>query len=257
VTSHTGLVARRAMPLVHLYIPKYSASYIPIYYDTQVALSSLSNVHHYVIIKKFIHSFINGPTSLCWEISQSQGLYLHTDIHAPSVIRTHDHSVRADRDSSCLRPRGHRDRHNEEVAGFYFRYIPVFTCRWEIQTYLHKTFPPSRCLHKARRTLCRSVSSHPNRGSHRGDCLLGCDAVQSGSFLPMFRVGELPPVLLIDGTQEPLSNDIPRFWLPGRTVRGQQHSSNSDRGVSFYETSLSSVVRYFATLSGARLHAIK
>jgi hypothetical protein len=55
-------------------------------------------------------------------ISPSQGCYLHTeehkhrinahniDIHALSSIRTHDPSVRASEDSSCLRPRGHCDR---------------------------------------------------------------------------------------------------------------------------------------------------
>jgi hypothetical protein len=34
----------------------------------------------------------------------------HTHIHASSGIRTHDLSVGADEDSSCLRPRGHCDR---------------------------------------------------------------------------------------------------------------------------------------------------
>jgi hypothetical protein len=34
----------------------------------------------------------------------------HTDIHALIGIRTHDPSVRASKDSSCLRPRGHCDR---------------------------------------------------------------------------------------------------------------------------------------------------
>jgi hypothetical protein len=33
----------------------------------------------------------------------------NTDIHALSGIRTHDPSVRASEDSSCLRPRGHSD----------------------------------------------------------------------------------------------------------------------------------------------------
>jgi hypothetical protein len=83
-----------------------------------------------------------GSTALCWAlaafsvswsyaqsvgplgrgISPSQGRYLHTgqheprmnahniDIHALSGIRTHDLSVRASEDSSCLRPRGHCDR---------------------------------------------------------------------------------------------------------------------------------------------------
>jgi hypothetical protein len=57
-------------------------------------------------------------------ISSSQGLYLNTqdntktqnkhicipNIHALSWIRTHDHSVRASDDGSCLRPLGYRDR---------------------------------------------------------------------------------------------------------------------------------------------------
>jgi hypothetical protein len=32
-------------------------------------------------------------------------------MNASSEIRTHDPSVRAGEDGSCLRPRGHRDRH--------------------------------------------------------------------------------------------------------------------------------------------------
>jgi hypothetical protein len=54
-------------------------------------------------------------------ISPSQGRYLYTgqhkhrinaytDINALSGIRTHDRSVRASEDSSCLRLRGHYDR---------------------------------------------------------------------------------------------------------------------------------------------------
>jgi hypothetical protein len=93
--------------------------------------------------QNFIHSFINGSTSLCWVlasssgslsffaqtvgllgrgISLSQGRYLHTeqhkfrinahaDNHALSGIRTHDPSVRASEDSSCFRERGRCDRH--------------------------------------------------------------------------------------------------------------------------------------------------
>jgi hypothetical protein len=58
-------------------------------------------------------------------ISPSQGLYintgqhkhrLHTHTHIPNIralsgIGSHDHSVRASEDSSCLKPRGYRDRH--------------------------------------------------------------------------------------------------------------------------------------------------
>jgi hypothetical protein len=52
-------------------------------------------------------------------ISPTQGLYLHrttqhrktrTHIHASGWIRTHDPSVRAVEDSTCLRPLGHWDR---------------------------------------------------------------------------------------------------------------------------------------------------
>jgi hypothetical protein len=57
-------------------------------------------------------------------ISPSQGHYLHagqhkyrinanTDIHALSGIRTHDSSVWASEDSSCLRPRCYRDRYSK------------------------------------------------------------------------------------------------------------------------------------------------
>jgi hypothetical protein len=57
------------------------------------------------------------------EISPSQSCYLHaeqhrhvinanTDIHALSRNRIHDPSVQASEDSSCLRPRDHRDRRN-------------------------------------------------------------------------------------------------------------------------------------------------
>jgi hypothetical protein len=57
-------------------------------------------------------------------ISPTQGLYLHrttqhrktrTNIHASSGIRTHDPSVRAVEDSTCLRPRGHCDRPKQKA----------------------------------------------------------------------------------------------------------------------------------------------
>jgi hypothetical protein len=58
-------------------------------------------------------------------ISSSQDLYLNTGenkhiytphINALSVIRTHDHSVRASECSSCLRPLDYRDRLASERA---------------------------------------------------------------------------------------------------------------------------------------------
>jgi hypothetical protein len=61
-------------------------------------------------------------------ISPLQGCYLHTeqykhrinarntDIHTLSRIQTHDSSVRAGEDSSCLRPRGHCDRPADDIG---------------------------------------------------------------------------------------------------------------------------------------------
>jgi hypothetical protein len=99
-----------------------------------------------------IHSFINGSTVLSLGtglffssviiftqsvgllgrlMGPSQGRYLHTgqhkhtidaqrDIHALSRIRTHDPSVRARDDSSCLIPRGHCNWHTKLL----FQHIP-------------------------------------------------------------------------------------------------------------------------------------
>jgi hypothetical protein len=52
--------------------------------------------------------------------SPPQGLYLHTeqtrtDTHASSGIQTHDPSVRAGEEGSCLRPRSHCDRPHRTV----------------------------------------------------------------------------------------------------------------------------------------------
>jgi hypothetical protein len=49
--------------------------------------------------------------------SQTQNKRAHTpNIHALSGIRTHDHSVQASEDSSCLRQLGYRDRLASERA---------------------------------------------------------------------------------------------------------------------------------------------
>jgi hypothetical protein len=67
-------------------------------------------------------SYTHSVGPLGCGISPSQGVFLRTEqhkhntnahntnIHALSGIRAHDPSVRASEDSSCLRPRGHRDR---------------------------------------------------------------------------------------------------------------------------------------------------
>jgi hypothetical protein len=71
-------------------------------------------------------------------ISPSQGRYLntrqhkhrinaYTDIHALSGIRTHDTSFRASEDSSCLRPRDHRERIVlQSNVGYVFSIISLF-----------------------------------------------------------------------------------------------------------------------------------
>jgi hypothetical protein len=70
---------------------------------------------------QFCNNFLQTVGLLGRVISPSQGLYLNTgqhkhrinayaDIHVLSEIRTHDPSVRASKDSTCLRPCGYRDR---------------------------------------------------------------------------------------------------------------------------------------------------
>jgi hypothetical protein len=44
----------------------------------------------------------------------------HIDIHALSRIQTHDPSVRASEDSSCLRPRDQRVRHTYEHCVIFY-----------------------------------------------------------------------------------------------------------------------------------------
>jgi hypothetical protein len=55
-----------------------------------------------------------------------------TDIHASSGIRTHDPSVRAGEDSSCLRPRGHCDRHNISYWMLNKVYCSQNYCFWTL-----------------------------------------------------------------------------------------------------------------------------
>jgi hypothetical protein len=65
-------------------------------------------------------SYAQPVELLGWGVSPSQGSYLHTeqnkqrikaDTHASSGTQTHDLSVWANKDSSCLSPRSHYDRH--------------------------------------------------------------------------------------------------------------------------------------------------
>jgi hypothetical protein len=74
------------------------------------------------LFSSFVIIFTQTVGRLGRVIRPSQGSYLHTgqhkhrknahtDIHSLSGIRTHDPTVRASEDSSCLRRRSHCDRH--------------------------------------------------------------------------------------------------------------------------------------------------
>jgi hypothetical protein len=79
----------------------------------------LSTCYTELYHQKIIHFITTGvrtsnPTSLRTLQSQYPAITLaHTDMHALSGIRTHDRSVQAGEDSSCLRPRGHSDRQDK------------------------------------------------------------------------------------------------------------------------------------------------
>jgi hypothetical protein len=80
--------------------------------------------------------------------------WTHTDIHALSGIRTHDPSIRAIEDGSCLRPRGHwplirriKSRSVGSIYDFIFEFVPSFqvstTKIWYVFLNSHKRAPPT------------------------------------------------------------------------------------------------------------------
>jgi hypothetical protein len=80
-----------------------------------IVLVDLGRFFSFLIYTQSVEVLVRG-------ISPSQGRYphteqnkhrinAHTDIHVLSGIRTHDPSARTSEDSSCLRRRGHCDRH--------------------------------------------------------------------------------------------------------------------------------------------------
>jgi hypothetical protein len=128
------------------------------------------------IWKSIIYILIYGSTVLCWTlaafsafysytqsvgllgrgISPSQGRYLHTeqhkhrinvhtDVHICSRIRTHDPSVRASEDSSCLRPRGHCYRLSDGS-------LPYAKNKW-LLSFANEFSPPSHTLFLLRSIL--------------------------------------------------------------------------------------------------------
>jgi hypothetical protein len=93
--------------------------------------------------------FMQTVGLLAQDISPSQGRYLHTgqhkhrinahntDIHALSGIRTHDPSVPATEDISCLRPRGYRDRQPTRLIQIKFQ--------WATSTNSRHRYTPEYC----------------------------------------------------------------------------------------------------------------
>jgi hypothetical protein len=95
----------------------------------QSVYSCYSSLEHRASVKRFVSlQFLNLRQSvglLGQGTSPSQGRYLYTgqhkrrinehiDMHALSRIRTHDPSVWAGEDGSCLRPQGHCDQLPEQ-----------------------------------------------------------------------------------------------------------------------------------------------
>jgi hypothetical protein len=102
-----------------------------LFYFFSLSYSCCSHLEHRTSVKRFVSlQFLNLRQSvelLGVGISPSQGRYLtqtQTDIHALSGTRTHDPSVRAGEDISCLRQCSHGDR----LAFLYERSIYERIC---------------------------------------------------------------------------------------------------------------------------------
>jgi hypothetical protein len=119
-------------------INKYSANRPPYTYTSFIHSFIHQWLYSPLLGPGLFFSFVIFFTQTVWflgrVLSPSQGRYLHTgqhkhrinaltDIHALSGVRTHDPSVLASEDSSCLRPRGHRDR--------LIQYTTLHTSTWK------------------------------------------------------------------------------------------------------------------------------
>jgi hypothetical protein len=104
VTVECCFVHKRWLSLT----PPVQRWYVPSIYSCCFHLEHRTSAKHFVSFQ-----FLNFRQSvglLGLVISPSQGRYLHTEqthtnIHASSGIRTHDSSLRASEDGSCLRSR--------------------------------------------------------------------------------------------------------------------------------------------------------
>jgi hypothetical protein len=75
------------------------------------------------------YPFIRSAGCLTWDYVETEKT--HTE-HTLSGIRTHDLSVGAGEDSSCLRTRGHCDRLNNLKRNIYYRVVPDAICTYYI-----------------------------------------------------------------------------------------------------------------------------
>jgi hypothetical protein len=97
--------------------PVVGEQYISLFLSVPIALVNLGRFIQFIIYTQSVGVLGRGISlsqSHCIQAEQYKHRIKHTDIHALSGIRTHDPSVRASEDSSCLRPRGHCDRLGEQ-----------------------------------------------------------------------------------------------------------------------------------------------
>jgi hypothetical protein len=139
---------------------------------------------------QFRNLFTQSVKPLGRGISPSQGRYLHTgqhkhrinahktDIHALSEVRSHDPSVRASEDSSCLRPRGHCGRHYSVLLHiktgedtFNFKRVLFIPCRKRVVKEIWRRFlgPSVLCFDDVKHTSY--VPSYEVPPSLGGTCI--------------------------------------------------------------------------------------
>jgi hypothetical protein len=78
--------------------------------------------------------------------TQTQNIRIHTsNIHALSEVRTHDLSVRASEDNSCLRPRDYFDSHDKIYSSRLQVNLPLNASRINICSLFRDAIKKSEC----------------------------------------------------------------------------------------------------------------
>jgi hypothetical protein len=129
---------------------------LKLFFNTcSINIHTYTYVHAYITnTLSFFRSFINDTTALRWTLASSSvsssflyrrqdsldewwarrkaatytqentnRINAHTDTHALSEIRTHDPSIRASEDNSCLKLCGHCDRLHIYIHNFFFLWL--------------------------------------------------------------------------------------------------------------------------------------